>query len=212
MLLRSWHFRTCIRFLLHRLPKRHNSKRCVSFSSRTSGRPEGESRRLESKPQARFDEGGLVMDWLLRHRRTKGAGTDRSIPGGAGSSSLLDPIFIIFLLASVVFPVPAWAASDVHVQIRRIQQERMHLKAVREKLESRRGQLGRSLKKLDRALVRASISTRQATGAVRQADVRLADLTAKRSRLEQRVDVLKRRKDHGVCRKDHGVKRSWGLA
>ena len=139
------------------------------------------------------------MDWLLRHRRTKGAGTDRSIPGGAGSSSLLYPIFIIFLLASVVFSVPAWAASDVHVQIRRIQQERMHLKAVREKLESRRGQLGRSLKKLDRALVRASMDTRQATGAVRQADVRLADLTAKRSRLEQRVDVLKRSMLRGVA-------------
>ena len=32
------------------------------------------------KPYARFDEGGLVtlsMEWLLRHRRTKGAETDR---------------------------------------------------------------------------------------------------------------------------------------
>jgi len=32
------------------------------------------------KPYARFDEGGLVklsMKWLLRHRQTKGAETDR---------------------------------------------------------------------------------------------------------------------------------------
>jgi hypothetical protein len=37
------------------------------------------------KPYARFDEGGLVkapMDWLLRHRQTKGAETDRSISNG----------------------------------------------------------------------------------------------------------------------------------
>jgi len=45
---------------------------------------------------ARFDEGGLVMvsmGWLLRHRRTKGAGTDRLIPNGAGANSLLYPDF-----------------------------------------------------------------------------------------------------------------------
>ena len=46
------------------------------------------------KPYARFDEGGLVMvsmDWLLRHRRTKGAETDRLIPKGAGANPLLYP-------------------------------------------------------------------------------------------------------------------------
>jgi len=98
----------------------------------------------------------------------------------------------ILMVAGAVFSLPAWAASDVHVQIRQIQQERAHLKALREKLESRLGQLGRSLKKLDRALVRASADTRQASAAVRQADSRLADLTARRLKLEQRVDVLKR--------------------
>jgi len=84
----------------------------------------------------------------------------------------------------------------VHVQIRQIQQERAHLKALREDLESRLGQLGRSLKKLDRALVRASSDTRQAVAAVRQADVHLADLTARRLKLEKRVDILKRSMMH----------------
>jgi len=46
------------------------------------------------KPYARFDEGGLVMvsmDWLLRHRLTKEAGTDRLIPNDAGARPLLYP-------------------------------------------------------------------------------------------------------------------------
>jgi hypothetical protein len=46
------------------------------------------------KPYARFDEGGLVrvsMGWLLRHRRTKVAETDRSIPNDAGACPLLYP-------------------------------------------------------------------------------------------------------------------------
>jgi len=48
----------------------------------------------ESKPYARFDEGGLVMesmDWLLRHRLTKGAATDRPISKDAGACPLLYP-------------------------------------------------------------------------------------------------------------------------
>jgi len=106
--------------------------------------------------------------------------------------NILPPIFLsILMLVGTVFPLPAWATSDVHVQIRQIQQERVHLKALREKLESRLGQLGRSLKKLDQALVRASSDTRQAVAAVRQADAHLTDLTARRLKLEQRVDVLK---------------------
>jgi len=43
-------------------------------------------------PYARFDEGGLVMesmDWLLRHRLTKGAATDRPIAKDAGACPLL---------------------------------------------------------------------------------------------------------------------------
>ncbi|MDQ6957823.1 MAG: peptidoglycan DD-metalloendopeptidase family protein [Mariprofundaceae bacterium] len=108
------------------------------------------------------------------------------------SSRMMRAIFIIvFVLAGVVSSEPAWS-SDVHVQIRQIQQERAHLKALREDLESRLGQLGRSLKKLDRALVRASSDTRQAVTVVRQADVHLADLTARRLKLEKRVDILKR--------------------
>ncbi len=50
----------------------------------------------ESKPYARFDEGGLVrvsMDRLVRHRQTKGAETDRSIPNDAGACPLLYPLF-----------------------------------------------------------------------------------------------------------------------
>jgi len=42
------------------------------------------------KPYARFDEGGLVMvsmDWLLRHRRTKVAETDRPTPNDDRSLS-----------------------------------------------------------------------------------------------------------------------------
>ena len=62
---------------------------------RPSGRPEGEGHGCpESKPYARFDEGGLVMvsmDWLLRHRRTKVAETDRPIPNNAGACPLLYP-------------------------------------------------------------------------------------------------------------------------
>jgi len=33
------------------------------------------------------------MDWLLRHRRTKGAATDRLIPNDAGACPLLYPEF-----------------------------------------------------------------------------------------------------------------------
>jgi hypothetical protein len=43
---------------------------------------------------ARFDEGGLVRstkEWLLRHRQTKGAETDRRIPNDDWASSLLYP-------------------------------------------------------------------------------------------------------------------------
>jgi len=47
-------------------------------------RPEGEGHGCpESQPYARFNKGGLVMvsmDWLLRHRQTKVAATDRPIP------------------------------------------------------------------------------------------------------------------------------------
>jgi len=50
------------------------------------------------KPYARFDEGGLVMesmDWLLRHRLTKGAATDRPMSKDAGACPLLYPFFSI---------------------------------------------------------------------------------------------------------------------
>jgi len=113
---------------------------------------------------------------------------------GETSLSKLSPVFL--LLAGLACAMPAWAASDVHARIRKIQQERVHLKAMREKLESKLGQLGRSLKKLDRALVRASADSRQAAADVRQADARLADLTARRLVLERRVDVLKRNMMH----------------
>lgn len=47
------------------------------------------------KPYVKFDEGGLAkdsMDWLLRHRKKKGAETDRSIPTDYGSCPLLNTI------------------------------------------------------------------------------------------------------------------------
>ncbi len=117
-------------------------------------------------------------------------------------SSRLSPIFAIFsilMLVGFACAMPARAAGDVHARIRQIQQERVHLKAIREKLESKLGQLGRSLKKLDRALVRASSDSRQAATDVRQADAHLADLTARRLLLKQRVDVLKRNMMHEVA-------------
>ena len=46
------------------------------------------------KPYVRFDEGGLAkgsMGWLLRHRQTKGAETDRPIPTESGGCPLLYP-------------------------------------------------------------------------------------------------------------------------
>jgi len=49
------------------------------------------------KPYVRFDEGGLAknsMDWLLRHRQTKGAETDRPIPTETGAC----PLLYLFLL------------------------------------------------------------------------------------------------------------------
>ena len=107
--------------------------------------------------------------------------------------NILSPIPpILCILTGIVFSMPAWAAGDVHVRIQKIQQERAHLKGIREKLESRLGQLGRSLKKLDKQMVEARSDTRQAVVAVDRADARLADLTARREKLEQRVGALKR--------------------
>jgi len=54
------------------------------------------------KPYARFDEGGLVMvsmDWLLRHRQTKGAATDRLIPNDVGAC----PLLYLLILESLFF-------------------------------------------------------------------------------------------------------------
>jgi len=49
------------------------------------------------KPYARFDKGGLVMAsmaWLLRHRRTKVAETDRLILNAIGASTLPGPVTV----------------------------------------------------------------------------------------------------------------------
>ncbi len=46
------------------------------------------------KPHARFDEEGLVkltMEWLLRHRQTKGAGTDKQLLMAIESQSFTLP-------------------------------------------------------------------------------------------------------------------------
>ena len=49
------------------------------------------------------DEEGLVkstMEWLLRHRQTKGAETDKWIPNGAGSQS-----FTLSFLLLMAYPL-----------------------------------------------------------------------------------------------------------
>jgi len=47
------------------------------------------------KPHARFDEEGLVkltMEWLLRHRQTKGAETDKQLLMAIESQSFTLPV------------------------------------------------------------------------------------------------------------------------
>ena len=97
----------------------------------------------------------------------------------------------VLLVCGMVFSTAVQAAEDVGVQIEQIRMERAHLKAVRERLESRLGVLGSQLKRLDRALVEARAGTRQAAMAVRQADQRLAELNARRKQLEHRVERFK---------------------
>jgi len=49
------------------------------------------------KLHARFDEEGLVrlpMEWLLRHRQTKGAETDKQVLMAIKTSPLLYPSFL----------------------------------------------------------------------------------------------------------------------
>jgi len=49
---------------------------------------------IENLPFARFDEEGLVkltMEWLLRHRQTKGAGTDKQFLMAIESQSFTLP-------------------------------------------------------------------------------------------------------------------------
>ena len=48
------------------------------------------------KPHARFDEEGLVkltMEWLLRHRQTKGAETDKQLLMAIESQFFTLPVF-----------------------------------------------------------------------------------------------------------------------
>jgi len=59
---------------------------CACRAVKNIGKP------CAGKPHARFDEGGLTkdsMEWLLRHRQTKGAETDRPIPTETGVCLLL---------------------------------------------------------------------------------------------------------------------------
>lgn len=98
----------------------------------------------------------------------------------------------VLLLAGMAATQPAWAANDAGIRLAQIQQERARLKTVRERLESRLGKLGRSLKKLDQALVEAKVKTRQAGRAVRRANARLAELLVRKRRLAQQVKKLKR--------------------
>ena len=61
---------------------------CACLDVKNIGKP------YTGKPYVRFDEGGLAkdsMDWLLRHRQTKGAETDRPIPTETGACPLLYP-------------------------------------------------------------------------------------------------------------------------
>jgi len=100
-------------------------------------------------------------------------------------------LLLLFVAGGLISPPPVWAATDIHVRIRQIQVERTRLKAVRERLESRIGQLGQALKHLDKALIKARVGTRKITAAVRKADTRLTGLMARRKTLERRVAGLK---------------------
>jgi len=111
--------------------------------------------------------------------------------------NILSPIFVLLFLASgLIGSPPAWAAMDIHARIKQVQAERTRLKAVRERLESRVGQLGQALKHLDQALIKAKAETRQSTIAVGKADAHLNGLMVRRKALERRVDGLRRSMAH----------------
>ena len=59
------------------------------------------------KPHARFDEEGLVkltMEWLLRHRQTKGAETDKQLLMAIESQSFTLPLMCSLALLVKVLP------------------------------------------------------------------------------------------------------------
>jgi len=79
------------------------------------------------KPYARFDEGGLVMvsmGWLLRHRQTKVAETDRPTPNAAGASSLLYPFtFLLLQFSSSIQYVAGTKVSVISALLNRPDEE-----------------------------------------------------------------------------------------
>ncbi|HKJ83706.1 MAG TPA: hypothetical protein VJ961_06810, partial [Mariprofundaceae bacterium] len=107
------------------------------------------------------------------------------------------PFIRILLFSALLLALStpaAWAGNQhIKAQIRQVQQERLHLKAVRKRLESRLGKLGQQLHRLDSALVRARKEAVEAEKAVRKTDARLADLTDRQGALERHIKRLKRR-------------------
>ena len=79
--------------ILSRASKRSAGK-CACLGVKNIGKP------YAGKPHVRFDEEGLVrltMEWLMRHRQTKGAETDRQFLMVTKSQSFTLPFFLFFL-------------------------------------------------------------------------------------------------------------------
>jgi septal ring factor EnvC (AmiA/AmiB activator) len=96
----------------------------------------------------------------------------------------------VLIMITLLLPLGA-DARDVQAEIRQIQQEREHLKAVRQQLEARMGALGKELKLVDTSLAGARRQTAEAIADVRRTDRRISELETRRRRLQSRVKGLK---------------------
>jgi len=99
-----------------------------------------------------------------------------------------------FALAVLLALMPeALAAENTASRLEEIQQERIRLQAVREKLESQLGALGKELQQLDKELVVARRASNKANRNVAEAKSGLSELNAQKGKLEQRVKDLRER-------------------
>jgi len=95
----KWHAEERLRTHLR---KRHK----IKFRAGGYERVKNIGKPYTGKPYVRFDEGGLAkdsMDWLLRHRQTKGAETDRPIPTESGGCPLLYP-YCQLIIVKWIYP------------------------------------------------------------------------------------------------------------